>query len=74
MKNIDTAKSLPVAGYIRQADLIPGIIPISSPTLWRWVKTKKFPAPIKLGPSVTAWSVEEIRKWVDSKTSQRQSI
>ncbi len=58
------AAALPATGFIRQRDLIPGIVPISSPTLWRWCKSGRFPAPSKLGPRVTAWKVEDVRAWM----------
>ncbi|HEX2752334.1 MAG TPA: AlpA family phage regulatory protein [Alphaproteobacteria bacterium] len=50
--------------YIRQADLIPAVIPISSATLWRWVKAKTFPAPVKLGPRITAWRWDDVQAWM----------
>jgi len=55
------------AVYIRQADLIPTIIPISGATLWRWVKTGTFPAPVKLGPRVTAWRWDEVQAWMKDR-------
>jgi predicted DNA-binding transcriptional regulator AlpA len=55
---------LPETGYVRQAQLIPHILPFSSPTLWRMVKAGKFPAPIKLSTRVTAWRAESIREWM----------
>ena len=39
---------LPGTGYVRQAQLIPDIVPFSSATLWREVKAGRFPAPVKL--------------------------
>ena len=56
--------AMPLAGYIRQAGLIPGILPISSATLWRWVKAKEFPEPVKLSPRVTGWRVAEVEAWI----------
>lgn len=53
--------SLPATGYIRQSQLIPVIFPFSSATLWRKVKAGTFPKPVKLGPRITAWRVEDIR-------------
>ena len=53
---------LPVTGYIRQSQLIPAIFPFSSATLWRKVKAGTFPKPVKLGPRITAWRVEDIRE------------
>lgn len=64
-----TQKGLPATGYIRQSSLIPGIVPVSSATLWRWVKELKFPAPVKLGENTTAWRCEDVRKWLDEKAS-----
>jgi prophage regulatory protein len=58
---------LPATGYIRQSRLIPTIIPISSATLWRKVKSGTFPAPVKLSERVTAWRVEDIRGWMKSR-------
>lgn len=47
-----------------------GLLPISSTTLWRWVKYGKFPQPVKLGPSVTAWSAQSITTWLESNGGQ----
>ncbi len=54
--------SLPATGYVRQAQLIPAIFPFSAATLWRKVKAGTFPKPVKLGPRITAWRVEDIRE------------
>ncbi len=53
--------ALPDSGYVRQAQLIPAIFPFSSATLWRKVKAGTFPKPVKLGPRITAWKVDDIR-------------
>ena len=58
---------LPLTGYIRQSQLIPGIIPFSSPTLWRKVKAGTFPAPVKLPARVTAWKIEDVREWLKAR-------
>ena len=47
----------------------PPILPFSSPTLWRMVKAGKFPAPVKLSERVTAWRVEDIRAWMQTRTA-----
>ena len=52
--------------FIRQKDLLKTFVPFSATTLWRKIKAGEFPAPIKLGPSITAWRGEEIEKWVES--------
>ncbi len=58
---------LPATGYIRQSQLIPDIIPVSSATFWRMVKAGEFPKPVKLTERCTAWKVEDIRAWMKSK-------
>ena len=59
---------LPEIGYARLCDIIgdrradppiPPIIPVSKSTWWQGVKTGRFPAPIKIGPGITAW------RWAD---------
>lgn len=60
---------LPEIGFIRQAQLVPDIVPFSNATLWRKVKDGTFPAPVKLSPRVTAWDVRQVRQWIDSRTT-----
>ena len=67
MKNKPQAFKLPQSQYIRQSQLIPFIVPFSSATLWRKVKTKEFPAPVKLSERITAWKVADVKEWLESK-------
>jgi prophage regulatory protein len=64
--DIDVQSTMPQTKYVRQSQLIPAIFPFSSATLWRKVKAGTFPRPVKLGPRITAWSVEDIREWVET--------
>jgi predicted DNA-binding transcriptional regulator AlpA len=57
--------SLPQTGFVRQAQLIPDVLPFSAATLWRKVSNKEFPAPIKLGPRITAWRWEDVNAFID---------
>ena len=61
---------LPETGYLRLPQIIgdrngqppiPAIIPVGKSTWWEGVKTGRFPKPVKLGPRITAWRVEDIR-------------
>lgn len=61
-----TSTLLPEVGFIRQAQLVPAIVPFSNATLWRKVKDGTFPAPVKLSPRVTAWDVRQVRQWIDA--------
>ena len=57
----------PADGFVRlSAILAPrGPIPVSRSTWWAGVKTGRYPAPVKLGPRITAWRVSDIRKLID---------
>jgi len=63
--NRTTFDNLPDSGYLRQAQLIPDVVPISSATLWRKCKDGTFPRPVKLSQRVSAWRVGDIRNWLD---------
>lgn len=65
---VNTAQR-PVVGFIRQADLVPGMVPFSAATLWRKVKSGEFPAPVKLSARVTAWRLEDVYAWMQSRTA-----
>jgi predicted DNA-binding transcriptional regulator AlpA len=41
-----------------------GPIPVSKSTLYAWIQSKRFPAPLKLG-SVSVWRGEDIRKLIE---------
>lgn len=60
---------LPDAGFVREAQLVPGLIPVSRATLWAWVKSEQFPSPVRLSPGCTAWRVEDVRRWMDERPS-----
>ena len=68
MKQIPTAAPLPLpqTGFLRQSQIIPALVPISSATFWHWVKAGKFPAPVRLSKRITAWRAEDIRARLDS--------
>jgi len=72
MNNPATIGRLPESGYLRQSQLIPIIVPFSSATLWRKVKSGEFPAPVKLSARITAWRVEDLREWMSSRTASAE--
>jgi prophage regulatory protein len=64
---------LPETGYLRLPQIIgnpnaepsiPAIIPVGKSTWWEGVKSGRFPKPVKLGPRITVWRVEDIRSLV----------
>lgn len=64
--NVASFDSLPDSAYIREANLIPGVVPFSPATLWRKCKAGQFPSPVKLSERVTAWRVGEVRTWLEA--------
>lgn len=59
--------ALPAEGFIRAKALIAGVVPVARATLHRWVAAGDFPRPVRLGPGVAAWRVEDVRAWIASK-------
>ena len=57
---------LPATGFVRLSLIIApqGPIPVSKSTWWAGVKSGRYPKPVKLGPRITAWRVEDIRKLI----------
>lgn len=48
----------------RIADLLP-VVPIKRSTVWLWVRTGRFPAPIRpFGKFCTVWRREDILAWL----------
>ena len=54
---------LPATGFLRLRSVLAplGPIPVSKSTWWAGVKSGRFPKPVKLGPRITAWRVDDIR-------------
>jgi prophage regulatory protein len=59
--------NLPNEGFVRLKSIIGprGPFPVGKSTWWTGVKTGRYPKPIKLGPRITAWRVEEIRALIE---------
>lgn len=61
---------LPATGFLRLCHIIgnpkakppiPALYPVSKSTWYAGVKAGRFPKPIKLGPRITAYRIEDIR-------------
>ena len=66
MGDDDNFPQLPQAGFVRLSTILApgGPIPVSKSTWWAGVKAGRFPKPVKLGPRITAWRVEDIRRLI----------
>ncbi|RWO00959.1 AlpA family phage regulatory protein [Mesorhizobium sp.] len=64
MSNVN---ELPATGFMRLASILSpnGPIPVSKSTWWAGVKDGRFPKPVKLGPRITAWRVDDIRALIN---------
>jgi predicted DNA-binding transcriptional regulator AlpA len=58
LKNFD---SLPDAAHVRQP-VVEALFGISGPTVWRWSKSGRLPAPQKQSERVTTWNVGRLRR------------
>ena len=65
--------TLPETGFLRLPQIvgnsktyppIPALIPVSRSTWWAGVKSGRYPRPVKLGPRITAWRVEDIHRLI----------
>jgi Predicted transcriptional regulator len=70
--------TLPDTGFVRLPQIIgstkaqppiPALIPVSRSTWWAGVKSGRYPQPVKLGPRITAWRVEDIRRLIAESPS-----
>ena len=62
-------KYLPPQGMSRASQLLP-FVPFSKTTLFEWSKDGRFPAPVKLSPTMTAWRNSEVIAWLKGRSSE----
>ena len=55
------------SAFLREAQLVPHMIPVSPATLWRWVREGVFPKPVRLSSRVTAWRAEDVEGWIKTR-------
>lgn len=61
-----------IIGDLKADPTIPPIIPVKKSCWWQGVKSGRFPRPVKLGPPITAWHVEDIRALVARLVAERK--
>lgn len=47
---------------------------VSPATIWRWLETRDFPKPVKIGPRVTAWRVSDVAAYGDSLQAPGKNV
>jgi prophage regulatory protein len=70
--DVDANSSVSTAGFLRQPQVL-SLIPISKSTLWRRVRARTFPVPVKLSERITVWNAEEVRMWIDSQRNSSRA-
>jgi len=60
---------LPSTGFMRLPAVLT-IIPVGRSTWWAGIKLGRYPAPVKLGPRMTAWRAEDIAALVAGISAQ----
>jgi len=58
---------LPKTGLVRLNQFLGRgkAIPLSKSTWWEGVRAGRYPKPVKLGPRITAWRIEDIRALIE---------
>jgi prophage regulatory protein len=58
-------------GFVRLSSILAprGPIPVSKSTWWAGVKSGRYPKPVKLGPRITDWRVEDIRALIEKPSA-----
>lgn len=52
---------LPDTAFVR-LNVVAGLCSVSPLTVWRWARSGRLPAPVKLGPNTTVWRVGALRR------------
>lgn len=55
--------------FLRESELISDVLPFSSSTLWRMVRTGEFPEPVRLSKNIVAWRYGDVEEWISGRTS-----
>lgn len=61
-------------GYLRERNIIPGLIPISRAAWWRGVAAGRYPAGVKLSDRVTAWRRSDIQALLQRLDSEAPRV
>lgn len=57
-------------GLSRAKQLLP-FLPFGITTLWNYTKAGKFPKPVKISPTVTAWRNADVIAWLENQTCEK---
>lgn len=46
------------------------LVPVSYPTLWKWMRTGRFPRALQIGEQKLAWREDEVQNWIETRPRQ----
>lgn len=49
---------------LKITDIIPGLVPVTKSTLWRWIRRGTFPAPHRLVAKPKLWLASDVSAWM----------
>lgn len=61
-------KHLPPQGMSRASQLLP-FLPFGSSTLWAWSRDGRFPSPVRLSNTMTAWRNADVIEWLSNQNT-----
>jgi prophage regulatory protein len=66
---INDAAAEPPLVFLSKAQVLKKV-PVTAPTLWAWVRARKFPQPRALGPNKTVWIEAEVDAWMRAQPTR----
>ena len=65
--------ALPDVGFVRLPQIL-RVLPIGRSSWWAGIRVGKYPSPIKIGPRVSAWKVEDIKALLAALANPKQGV
>jgi predicted DNA-binding transcriptional regulator AlpA len=69
MTKVTLTQDIPSTGFVRLPQIL-NVIPISKSSWYRWVKTGRAPAGLKIGEKTTVWRAQDIQALIDDLGQQ----
>lgn len=57
------------ASFLREKH-VRQLIPVAHSTLWAWVRSGKFPAPLKLSDRITVWRNSDVQAFIKQNVGE----
>jgi len=68
---MDTNKTIPGTCRLMRIREVLQLCGLSRATLYREIKLRSFPAPVKLSARSVGWLQDDVMQWLDSRVAQR---